>query len=762
MAKNDPKKFPGIDKSKEQIQDSIDKMYLTLYNNDNQIPTGLDYERKRVHTALDKLTAKNVSNTGMTNISTLYSKIADNDLQNDKSVIDKIQDTFENDSVMNNIMSTYSQNSYLRDLDNEIRMVCKYMPKLLDALETRREHVLSADHYSKNTFKIKNVNGSAKENQSDANIKQMRDKYEVDDLIKTIYDDTDMMGEAFIYIVPYKKALEKLLDDTKNVASRMATNESSVISIVNESYNKVNVKMDKFIGTDLTGLKNNQFNVVINKSGLIGSAIKEVKTVKEFRDKYDKLSVNESFKQDLIKEAKNVEDKTVIGDEIQNKEKDFYKTDNLASDGVRLSNSGTTNKEIDIKVPGCIVKLLDHTMVKPLYINNMCLGYFYIECEKHFDLEHTTYSSTLGGVRPGGGYRRQLELGESEDTQENQILKQIAQKISEKVDASFINTHQDLAKEIYYILKYNRDIGAAGKLNRMRITFIPPEDMVHSYFNMDKRSHRGVPSLLKSLFPAKLYTCLYISNTINILTRGNDKRVYYVKQAVDQNIAGVLMNVINQIQKSNFGLRQIESMNTVLNMSGKFNDMLIPKGPGGDAPIDMEVIPGQNIEVKTDLMNMLEEMAINGTEVPIEVIQMRQQVDFATQLTMTNTKFLQKIYNRQSQYEKILNKVLTKIYDGEYESQDTIEVQLPPPMYLNLINTGQIVDQANQLSDSTTEIYAGDQDQEVQDIFKRKVKKQYIGSFLPEDLLDSLLQESKMEFEHTKPPEIEGNTDQEV
>lgn len=35
------------------------------------------------------------------------------------------------------------------------------------------------------------------------------------------------------------------------------------------------------------------------------------------------------------------------------------------------------------------------------------------------------------------------------------------------------------------------------------------------------------------------------------------------------------MNVINQIQRSNFGIRQIESMSNVLNMIGRFNDIVI-------------------------------------------------------------------------------------------------------------------------------------------------------------------------------------------
>lgn len=59
----------------------------------------------------------------------------------------------------------------------------------------------------------------------------------------------------------------------------------------------------------------------------------------------------------------------------------------MAANGVTLTNDinqPNTNKIGKIKIPGCVVKVLDHEMVKPLYIDNICLGYFYIECDKRW------------------------------------------------------------------------------------------------------------------------------------------------------------------------------------------------------------------------------------------------------------------------------------------------------------------------------------------------------------------------------------------
>ena len=74
-----------------------------------------------------------------------------------------------------------------------------------------------------------------------------------------------------------------------------------------------------------------------------------------------------------------------------------------------------------------------------------------------------------------------------------------------------------------------------------------------------------------------------------------DKRVYYVQQSgVETNVAKTLMNVVTQIKKGNFGVRQLESINNILGIVGKFNDYVVPTGPNGEAPIRFEMMQGQN------------------------------------------------------------------------------------------------------------------------------------------------------------------------
>ena len=77
------------------------------------------------------------------------------------------------------------------------------------------------------------------------------------------------------------------------------------------------------------------------------------------------------------------------------------------------------------------------------------------------------------------------------------------------------------------------------------------------------------------------------------------------------------------------GMRQIESMNNILNIVGKYNDYIIPLGPSGDPPIQFEVLQGQDIQTPTEIMDKMEEAAVN-TIMPFEFVHATFQQDFAT------------------------------------------------------------------------------------------------------------------------------------
>ena len=215
------------------------------------------------------------------------------------------------------------------------------------------------------------------------------------------------------------------------------------------------------------------------------------------------------------------------------------------------------------------------------------------------------------------------------------------------------------------------------------------------------------------------------------MIRGNDKRVYYVKQSVEANIAKTLLKTINEIKKSNFGIRQVESINSVLNITGRFNDYIIPRGSDGQSPVEFEVMPGQQIEIKTELMNMLEESAINIIGIPIETIQSRQSPDYAIQLTMSSSKFLRFVYARQSRFQKQMGDFLTAIYDMEYLSSDRLNLILPPPLFINVTNTNQLLVNTNDYCENIGNmLMANEPDENLKAEFIKELKIYNLGSYM--------------------------------
>lgn len=70
-----------------------------------------------------------------------------------------------------------------------------------------------------------------------------------------------------------------------------------------------------------------------------------------------------------------------------------------------------------------------------------------------------------------------------DNVRQDDTIRFIAGQLSQFIDKNFVNNNQDLAKEIYMILKYN-DLFNTPSIDTIKVTFVPPEDMVH--FSLSK------------------------------------------------------------------------------------------------------------------------------------------------------------------------------------------------------------------------------------------------------------------------------------
>lgn len=777
------------------IQSNIDDLYKNTYFTNNDNSKYIDSIKRKMDDDLEGLIDKAKAQNGGTNMADLYARTL---ARNDTDSLNEIRSALEDETVLADIMDIYSQNALVRDLDREIDTVCKYMPKLDEALDIKKDNVLSADHFNDDAVRIsiENVAGAGitnNNNKSEADgsdLELFARKYDLEAFRNELYSKTAKYGEQFVYIVPYKRALEKLIARTDG-ASLLSEEGILTEESINEGLQSINETLSfRYTDTDesklksfgaqelydlsestlsdssLEGLKSNNIeysglDIEINKTGVIPGIIAQECNMRRIFSETVSL-----FGEESLGSARNAYlSNSLYFKNINKKLKKAAQggtlegPTSLADDGLKDVDEPTkANNAEQLEIPGAVFEILEHDRVKPIYINNTCLGYYYIEMNDPNGgnaEEQMTFTSTLGGMRPRRT-ARENEANGGTSTQDNEVLMKIARKIAQRIDKKFINSNQDIAKEIYTVLKYNADNN--GKTTKLRISFIPPSDIIHSYFELNKKTHRGVSDIVKSLFPAKLYTCLYISNTIALLTRGYDKRLYHVKQTIDTNITSVLLNVINQIKRSNFNLRQIENMNNIMNVTGRFNDLVIPQNANGESPVSFEIMPGQNVEVKTEFMNMLEEMAVNQTGVSLEMVNSRYQESTATHLTMSNARFLIKVYARQKLYEPILSAIYTKLYQYEYNTNSIVKVELPPPIMLNFTNTSQILSMSQELIQNIVQMKFGSSQNEQEKLaFTSLLMEYYYDSFLPMDKINAMADKAKAKTAANKPVSAGGD-----
>ena len=154
---------------------------------------------------------------------------------------------------------------------------------------------------------------------------------------------------------------------------------------------------------------------------------------------------------------------------------------------------------------------------------------------------------------------------------------------------------------------------------------------------------------------------------------------------------------------------------------------------------------GQQIEYKTELMNALEEMAINPTDVPLELINARQSLDYAIQYTMSSSKFLRKVYKRQAKAEVYYSGIFTRIYNCEYEENIETDVSLPAPAFLNMTNMNQLMNNTREYVQTIIDTELINEPEEVKTKFMKKMMRDNISTHIDTNLVDKTLMESKAE-----------------
>lgn len=762
--KPNPLNTKSINNMASNINDTMKSLYSDSYLSSRDNLDGLNGVADRMEDNINAIVKRN-NQYSVSNTSKLYSRLMrKSTITNSKTenqLSNELESLFGNKSFTDAILGSYMTNKWIKDYDREIDTVLQYCPKLKEALEILKDCVLSADSMNKD-FVIPRVPIS-----DDSELKMVTDrierinkKYKMENKIDECYESASTYGEALVYRVPYKKAIERLLND--RYGSRTNTQNLTIMENGTLNGDLVGISESSLDEMKKNGeiSKDSSLNIEIDTRRILASSINEIRTVNKINNEKPE-TLMESFLSDISEDGSVVLGEKTKMDKILPDDLDI--PDGLNPRHSYDKSSGSMSQSGSVDVRGCVVKILKRENVIRLYVDDICMGYYYLEFKNNRDLDmmynmdtskNTSYSKSISTIE-------KTITDNIEDSRVDHLMKRVAKQISDKLDATFVNANQDLTPEIYAILKYNDVFNCDTSI---KVSFLPPEDVKRLVFKEDPETHIGISDIQDGLIPAKLLAMLYITYVTGTLTRGQDKRVYYVKQTVETNIAQTLLNVINQIKKSNFNMRSIENLNNLLNITGRFNDYIIPVGPSGDSPIQFEVMPGQQFEINQDLFNMLEETAVNSVGIPMELVQSRMSPEFATQYTSSSLKVLRKVFRRQGIVEAFASELYTDIYATEYEEYQQIDIELPPPVFLSMVNTNQLLTNTKEYVQSIADLeFDGDTSETAEQekaIFIKKFTKSILASYIRPGEIEKHRSAARFEVSKRKPPVSAGSSEE--
>ena len=733
-----------INSSLDMLRKQVDDLYTSTYYTRDSSEELKTQVTDRLDDAIRKSTQGDDEFQNISNTSKLFRKLLKPDGSSASNKLaknfgnggdDDISNLFQSPNIVASIMDSYSKTKWIADLDNEFDMICRYMPKLQAALDIKRDAVLCSDSYSKEflNVRVKGENPSSDRNGAiQNNIAEMIKKYDLSNKAEKWYDDTAKYGEEIVYCVPYSIALDQLLKRKKNTSYSLTESSIDLKDLLPKDAKGTATVSANEMGDPVINIRFDTSKVLMEavQNNLFLRKAAGDDNLRGLSESFVIHETNSSFEDHLKKNGKNTEVKfdQTIGNELE------WEDDRTAADGLARSKKDDNTK---LKVNGAVVRTIKHDRIIPIYIEDIMFGGYYIRFKQYEDMDINSSGNFRGynsvtGMFNNAPVSNISNYNEDEVNKRDLLLRTVAGQISQKIDKAFINANTDLKEEIYLMLRFNDRYNQISHTMDMDVVFIPADDIHHLKFREDPETHRGISDLWDSLVPAKQWITLSLTSILGWTTRGFDRRVYYVKQALDTNTAQSLLNVVATIKKGNFGVRQMESVNNILNIVGRFNDFVIPIGPSGDPPIQFDTQPGQQFDFPDQLLGNLEESSVNPI-LPIEIVNSSTGMDFAVRYTMTNAKLLREVLKRQLKMEDFLSEVFTKIYRFEYEENIELEVMLPPPAFLSMTQSTQLINSASQYADTIVDIEMAGETDEARQMFKKRIIRKMIPSYLTDE-----------------------------
>lgn len=589
---------------------------------------------------------------------------------------------------------------------SDLHEVSSQLIELNQAILITRDAIISTDivegRMSRN-FNFDNIDDDEIENNTSI-IEKMEKKFKLLEKIKNfIIPKTLEYGEYYVYVIPYSKLfsqisktkendlygrrmfremtiLESFSDNTKSKGKKKNDIDDSLEYFLESTYDKFNIQ-ESTRSSDITNTEPEVSKDEFKKDlkNILGniSVCNESVPLPVLEEGFETLEYFKEYTESVMTEANSKKDKDLFN---------TIASATITDKGITFDNSGKEPKSENFDdINDCYVKMIEPTRMVPINIMNTNIGYYYVQAEDITPLSGAI-SSTL--------YYTKFD----EHRREATIIDSIAERVIKSFDKPFLMKNLKFKEAIVDCFQYYN-------LNEKRLKFqFIPSEYVQVFKIEEDENGKGRSMIKDSLFYAKLYLMLLLFKITSIILYSNDEKVNYVKQSgIDKDLANKVQEIARIKQNRRINITDLFSYTTLINKVGSGAEQYIPTGRGGERPIETEILQGQDIQLNTDLLEMLKNAYILGTGVPAAIMNYLHEADFAKTQELNNTKYAGRVVNYQLDFNSAITEMYKKIMRWSTNIPDNIidnfSFILQPPKITTINTKSETVGQFSQLAD---------------------------------------------------------------
>ena len=700
----------------DNLDNSIDSILHDVSKKDLKKRAELENIRKKVSEVNEN--SNNV--TKSQNVIEFLTQVALNDkssssraiLKKDNKLRKQTSDNINKLLEQNNITAFLTEERDRIERYKDYRLIDAYIPQISRCMDLYRDSILAPDDFTKKSINIiyddENINDDNKA-KIEGNIRELKEKFRFDKKAKQWLRDGLVDGDTFVSVLKIDEEMNKMLLQELHSSSELLPKKAKNILTESEIY-----------------------NYALPEISLLNTLLNE--EVKGDKNSSNKFSIEEIKKN--------------ITNSINN---NITYVDTPAKDLDSIKNSEFINKKHkELKLLGAVVKQLEPERVIKLDIDGICLGYLYVE-KYDVDAENGSEGFGMSAVELGdtcscgitsGDYFNSAG-GRGNKSLKSKLLTDIFIKgISKKIDNKVIEKNQQFKEVVYQLIKQDYLLN-----KKIKITYYEPEQVKH--YKNDSDDVYGNSKLSKVMFFAKIFLATMLTETMQKISRGRDKRVVYVETGLDEDIEGSIQSVVRDIKTKEIQADDLKTLTSVFKHVGAFEDYFIPK-IDGEVPIDFETISGMDVNVDDDFLQYLLKSIISGIGVPATYTDASNEVDFSRSLVMQNSTFVREIVSKQGDSQEFLTDVIRDSYEFEYGNENIpgfdinkLKVVLPVPEFLNVSNINEQIGNHTSTIEFIVSTYFDQNSQEpanekLKHVFKRELTKDLISS-IDWDKCDTIL-----------------------